>query len=425
MEAPEEDWANFYQTNREGGAILPPIHDPHKRTNEYHGQNLEKSLETEVKKKKNEGEVMETSTIIDDYPVSDIITSLCAEERAYQFILMQEKNYPLAIEALLNAELLAGYDIHRKCALNKRIADWYLERDEGEDSIKQAVKFYLKATHDNINPSTKSNLFEKAGDLTSRITMPDEKSLDATAYYNFAILEINKAIEITRNSEKKSVLFEKKADLILKLNGNNYNSQAPDAYSMAVSLTSDKERKYKLLLSSARLKERGQGNFDMIEACQNYCDAAALLAEQGQYAKAAEVSHYGVSLAERIEDYFFPNLRAEMMLKSSYYHYKSANLNDCHNWLNLSYSYYEKIRDDWDLEWDNKIKIVYLYNFAYLASKLEFTPTLEKAISALNELKSLAETYAFEKEYVETMIGNVEVNKLKQGESLLSELASQ
>ncbi|AIK95769.1 hypothetical protein [Candidatus Odyssella acanthamoebae] len=419
MEIQEENWDTFYQPNGEEGTKLPPIHNAHKRTNEDNSQALAESSQTEVKKTRNEGEVTEAPTIRPNYETSNIITSLRAEESAQQFLI--QENYPLAIQALLHAEAFAADDPSRKSALNEKIGNLYLKLNEGEASIKKAVEFHIKALQDTINPTRKSYLFERAGELTSQITMPTGNSFKASDYYTLAIGEIKKALEITRNREQKSILLEKKADLILKLNDNNYNRQAPDAYSMAASLTSDKERKYKLLLSAAKLRAHGQGSFDMIEACQNYCDAAGLLAEQGQYAKAAEVSHYGVSLAEHIDGYFFPNLRAEMMLKSSYYHYKSINLNNCHNWLNLSYSSYDKIRN----HLDDKTKIVYLYNFAYLASKVEVIQTSERAINALNELKSLAETYAFEKEYIETMVGNVEVNKLKQGESLLIELASQ
>ncbi len=422
MEAPEEEnWKNFYQPNREGEVKMPPIQDTHKRISEAQGQNLVTPSETEVKKTKKEGEAMEALPAVGDDQISTIIASLHAEERAEQFLLMKEKNYPLAIQALLDAEVFAAYDPSRRCALNRKIGDLYFQLNEGDASIKQAVKFYAKATYDNINPIKKSYLFERAGDLTSQLTMPDENSFKATDYYAFAISEINKAIEITRNSEKKSVLFEKKAALTAKLNDNNYNNQAADAYSMAISLTSDKGRKYKLLFAKATLQARGQGNFALLEACDTYAEAVALLVEQGQYAEAAKVSNYGVSLIEKVNSSFDFYSRAELMLKSSYYYYKSANLNDCHNWLNRSYSYYEQMRS----KWSDEIKIMYLYNFAYIASKLEFTPTLERAISALNELKFLAENYDFEEDFIETIVGKVEVNKLKQGESLLRELASQ
>ncbi|MBW8310291.1 MAG: hypothetical protein K0M45_11780 [Candidatus Paracaedibacteraceae bacterium] len=422
MEAPEEeDWKNFFQSSREMEASLLPIHDIYKRTNEAHRQDLIEPSETEVKKTRKEGEVMETFTTIADDQIANIIDSLRAEEKAEQFLLMKEKNYPLALEALLDAEVFAAYDPHRRCALNRKIGDLYFQLNEGEASVKQAVRFYVKATHDNIDPVKRSSLFERAGNLTSQLTMPDRNSFMATDYYALALSEINKALEITKNGEKKSVLFEKKAELVVKLNDNRYSSQAADAYSMAVSLTSDKGRKYKLLFSKATLKARGQEIFTLLEACNTYAEAAALLAEQGQYAEAAKVSNYGVSLIERVDNFFDSYRHAELMLKSSYYYYKSANLNDCHNWLNRSYSYYEQMRNNWD----DENKIMYLYNFAYIASKLESTSTLERALSTLKELKFLAESYDFEKDYVETMIGKVEVNKLKQGESLLRELASQ
>ncbi|WP_010300364.1 hypothetical protein [Candidatus Odyssella thessalonicensis] len=448
MELEEEEkeeknnWSILSAINTEATPMLPFLHEPYKRVAD-NSDDLIDSLEidplkTEVKKVKGEEEAPLSPAMMPISEISNIIGSLRAEEMAQQYIL--QKNHAAALRALVEAERLAD-EPFRKSVLNEKIGDLYLQLNDEEDSLHKALEFYLHAQADNANPMKKSSLYEKMGDVISRLTVSKTVMGDAAGYYLLAQANLNEIIEMSRSSERKSELFEKKASLLKKqaeLSTDNHPQyskiSASEAYWKAASLTTNKQRKCKLLVLSAEIDSHLQNPSYLVDAASKFYQAAELLAEQGEYAEAAKMSRHGIGLEKRYCDTQessasdlwvlpgeFQEFIGEQMLKTSHYYYKGTDLNGCYDMLNLSYSAYEEERESIHLQ----ARMAFLYNFAYVAVKIDPSLIRERAMGAVNELKTLAENYEFEKDTIGTLRGRVHVSKLKQGESLLNELKTQ
>lgn len=446
LEEQEKDgdtWSILAQTTTAAATQLPFLHEPHKRVNADNSDALIDSLEidsleTEVKKIKSEEEASQTPVMMPTSETLNIIGSLQAEEMAQQYIF--QKNYAAALQALIDAERLAD-EPFRKGVLNEKIGDLYLQLNAGEDSIQKALEFYFKAHIGNANPIKQSSLYERMGDLISQLTLSQPIPVNAAGYYLLAHAELDKIIEMSRSVEKKSELLERKALIHKKQaalstdNNSQYSKKiASETYCKAASLTTNKERKIKLLVLSAEIDSHLQNTSYLVDAASKFYQSAELLAELEEYAEAAKMSRHGIGLEKRYCDSQessasalgvlpgeFQIFMGEQMLKTSHYYYKSTDLNGCYDMLNLSYSAYEEKRESIHLQ----VKVAFLYNFAYVAVKIDPSLIRERAIAAINELKTLAENYEFEKETIETLRGRVHVSKLKQGESLLNELITQ